>query len=101
MPRSPADAAARWAQTCPLCGQSLASSSAVLFREGLLCHARCWPGDAAPLRICAKCATPLERYEPAAFEGRTAYHLTCWAGKSAAAEPPLESLPDDGAEGAG
>lgn len=65
---------------CPLCGESLASPDAVLFEANRLVHARCWPGDAAPTRICAKCSTPLEKYEPAAFEGRTVYHIRCWAG---------------------
>jgi hypothetical protein len=63
---------------CPICGETLATMEAVLFLSDRLVHAKCWPGDEAPARICGKCAKPLMRYEPAAFEGRTAYHMRCW-----------------------
>jgi len=66
--------------SCSVCGESLASAHAVLFRDRQLVHARCWPGDDSPTRICAKCERPLDRYEPAAFQGRTVYHVRCWAG---------------------
>ncbi len=71
----PPDHPARF--SCPICGESLASARAVLFRDRQPVHARCWPGDEAQTRICAKCERPLDRYEPAAFQGRTADHVRC------------------------
>jgi hypothetical protein len=66
---------------CPICGTALSRAEAVMFRGPRLVHARCWPGDEAPVRLCAKCRQPLDRFEPAVYDGRIAHHVQCWAGR--------------------
>jgi hypothetical protein len=60
---------------CPVCGRALDSVEAVLFQGSRLVHAKCWPGDETPTRVCGTCGQALDRFEPAAHDGRVTHHV--------------------------